>query len=122
MVRVCARSARLAMRARGTSSRYRLNLRWSAYPKNVSINSSGSACAYLTILPVALSVENYIDPGAGLSQLPDWFQDSDFMFDGLFTTPYFPDISDTDNESVAQISQPEKPIPMVRAYTSDSTM
>ncbi|ROV91194.1 hypothetical protein VMCG_09330 [Cytospora schulzeri] len=31
-----------------------------------------------------VSVPNYIDPGAGLKHLEDWFQDSDFMFDSLF--------------------------------------
>lgn len=67
-------------------------------------------------------IENYIDPGAGLSQLPDWFQDSDFMFDSLFTAPYFPEISDTEYESEARLPPVEKPIPVVRAYGSDSAM
>lgn len=68
-------------------------------------------------------VEDYIGAGAGLSQLPDWFQDSDFMFDGLFSTPHFPGISeDAEYELETRPPPVEKPIPVVRAYTSDSAL
>ncbi|KKY31140.1 putative c6 zinc finger domain-containing protein [Diaporthe ampelina] len=31
-----------------------------------------------------ISIQNYIDPGAGLKHLEDWVQDSDLIFDSLF--------------------------------------
>ncbi|KAJ4419479.1 hypothetical protein N0V82_004924 [Gnomoniopsis sp. IMI 355080] len=34
--------------------------------------------------PDPISIQNYIDPGAGLKHLEDWVQDSDFIFDSLF--------------------------------------
>ena len=68
----------------------------------------------------AISIQNYIDPGAGLKQLEDWFQDSDFIFDSLFMSG-IPDATYGD-AMLEQPSIPVQPIPMVRTYKSDDAM
>ncbi|KAJ9144977.1 C6 zinc finger domain-containing protein [Pleurostoma richardsiae] len=65
-----------------------------------------------------ISVQNYIDPGAGLKQLEDWFQDSDLIFDTLFMSGV-PDFS-TGDESSPSIAGP--PVPVVRTYKSDAAI
>lgn len=71
----------------------------------------------------AISISNYIDPGAGLKHLKDYVPDSDFIFDSLFMSSSGPvgdngfasDVSGTGTPSHA-------PVPMVRTYKSDAAM
>lgn len=71
----------------------------------------------------AISLPNYIDPGAGLKHLEDYVPDSDFIFDSLFMNSNGPvghngfasDVSGTGTPSHA-------PVPMVRTYKSDAAM
>ena len=72
-------------------------------------------------MTVAISIENYIDPGAGLKQLEDWFQDSDFIFDSLFMSG-MPDGMSGDASLEIPSSVPVQPIPIVRTYKSDDAM
>ncbi|ROV96097.1 hypothetical protein VSDG_05056 [Cytospora chrysosperma] len=61
--------------------------------------------------PVPLS--NYIDPGAGLKHLEDWFQDSDFMFDSLFMNTNGP-VAGTDfSPDLYGTGTPTQAVPMV---------
>lgn len=75
----------------------------------------------LTHLPIAISIQSYIDPGAGLKQLQDLFQDSDFIFDSLFTSECS-DPTNADTTSEASFVTLSAQIPMVRVYNSDSAM
>jgi hypothetical protein len=69
----------------------------------------------------ALSLQNYIDPGAGLAQLQDIFTDSDFIFDSLFmSTLNGSSVSGGTPEVVASL--PPEPVPMVRTYHGDEAM
>lgn len=71
----------------------------------------------------AISIQNYIDPGAGLKHLEDWVQDSDFIFDSLFMNSTGPAV--TDNGYASNLSgagTPSHAIPMVRTYQSDAAM
>ncbi|KAL1858870.1 hypothetical protein VTK73DRAFT_7786 [Phialemonium thermophilum] len=70
----------------------------------------------------AIPLENFIGPGAGLSQLPDWLQDSDFIFDSLFTSPEIPGLSNGDLSLGSGPSLFENPVPMVRAYADDRSL
>lgn len=60
---------------------------------------------------VELLIENFIEPGAGLKQLPDFFQDSDFIFENLI----WPDVPEIPVTTLTQV-------PMVRTYQSDNAM
>lgn len=71
----------------------------------------------------AISIRNYIDPGAGLKHLEDWVQDSDFIFDSLFMNSTGPAVAI--NGYAANLSgagTPSQAIPMVRTYQSDAAM
>ena len=59
---------------------------------------------------VELAIENFIEPGAGLVHLPEFYQDSDFIFDSLFlpNVPSVPEITVS--------------TPVVRTYGSDYAM
>ncbi|KAJ9373976.1 transcriptional regulator family: Fungal Specific TF [Paecilomyces variotii] len=58
-----------------------------------------------------LPIEQYIEPGAGLSNLDDNFQDSDLIFDSIFHH---------DQDAIMSDFQPLRPVsPVVRAYQSD---
>ncbi|KAF1814449.1 C6 zinc finger domain-containing protein [Eremomyces bilateralis CBS 781.70] len=58
-----------------------------------------------------LPVENFIEPGAGLKRLPDFFQDSDFIFESAFA----PNMSSIPGTALT-------PMPMVRTYQSDNAI
>ncbi|QBZ57921.1 hypothetical protein PoMZ_02859 [Pyricularia oryzae] len=62
-----------------------------------------------------ISIERYIDPGAGLKQLGDYYPDSDLIFDSLFmndVSSYIPN-----EASLNPSPQPPVPtVPMVRTY------
>jgi len=82
---------------------------WSSEPQlafHASILEEMESWASVT----ALSITKYIDPGAGLQQLNDVLQDSDFIFDSLFMG--IPDIAEG-----AILNNP--PIPRVRTYQSN---
>lgn len=70
----------------------------------------------------AISVQNYIDPGAGLKQLGDWFQDSDLIFDSLFMPGTAPTTDNAVDASFLDTDIPIQPTPMVRTYASDNAM
>jgi hypothetical protein len=56
---------------------------------------------------VAILVENYIEPGAGLRPLADVWRDSDAIYDHLFQEPL--------------LTTPEETkVPMVRTYGGDN--
>jgi hypothetical protein len=61
-----------------------------------------------------LRIENFIEPGAGLKELPDFFQDSDFIFDSIF----IPDKSITDDVPDNHPLQTAS----VRTYQNDRAM
>ncbi|KAH8896686.1 hypothetical protein GQ53DRAFT_818957 [Thozetella sp. PMI_491] len=74
--------------------------------------------------PEHISIERYIDPGAGLAHLQDWPQDSDLIFDSLFMDD-IPDISSSqsgDNTSDMSSTAAMHPIPMVRTYADDNAI
>lgn len=75
----------------------------------------------LTALP-AISVQNYIDPGAGLKHLEDWFQDSDFIFDSLFMNSNGPVGGDGFITNAYGAGTPTQIVPMVRSYQSEAAM
>lgn len=65
---------------------------------------------------------NYIDPGAGLKHLEDWFQDSDFMFDSLFMTTNGP-VAGTDfSPDLYGTGTPAHAVPMARSYQSEAAI
>jgi hypothetical protein len=59
---------------------------------------------------VELAIENFIEPGAGLVELPEFLQDSDQIFDSLFLP------------STANLPEIAVSTPMVRTYESDYAM
>jgi hypothetical protein len=61
-----------------------------------------------------LRIENFIEPGAGLKELPDFFHDSDFIFDTIFA-PDKSVINDLPENHPIQI-------PSVRTYQNDRAM
>ncbi|KAK1953515.1 hypothetical protein LY78DRAFT_473370 [Colletotrichum sublineola] len=65
-----------------------------------------------------ISVQNYIDPGAGLRQLQDFFQDSDFIFDTLFM-PGVPGSTSGESGSEHSFNFPPPQIPVARTYKND---
>ncbi|CAK7210566.1 hypothetical protein SCUCBS95973_000829 [Sporothrix curviconia] len=69
-----------------------------------------------------VDLQNYIDPGAGLGQLPDMPQDSDFIFDSLFPSAFSTSVFD--DVPLAQGMLPVQPKvgPLVRTYRSDRTL
>ncbi|KAL1910027.1 hypothetical protein Sste5344_004216 [Sporothrix stenoceras] len=69
-----------------------------------------------------VDVQNYIDPGAALGQLPDMPQDSDYIYDTLFTAAFSSGVFE--NVPMAQGLLPETPplVPLVRTYRSDRTL
>ncbi|KAF6820326.1 C6 zinc finger domain-containing protein [Colletotrichum musicola] len=80
----------------------------------------GNGSKQLTV-PVAISVQNYIDPGAGLKQLQDFFQDSDFIFDTLFMSGV-PGSTSGESASEASFTFPTPPVPVARTYKSDQAI
>lgn len=76
----------------------------------------------LTVQWVAISIQNYIDPGAGLKHLEDWVQDSDFIFDSLFMNSNGPAVSNGYTSDVSGTGTPCHRIPMVRTYQSDAAL
>ncbi|KAL0933961.1 C6 zinc finger domain-containing protein [Colletotrichum truncatum] len=68
-----------------------------------------------------ISVQNYIDPGAGLKQLQDFFQDSDFIFDTLFMSGV-PGSTSGESASEASFTFPTPQIPVARTYKSDQAI
>ncbi|EFQ35862.1 uncharacterized protein GLRG_11053 [Colletotrichum graminicola M1.001] len=69
----------------------------------------------------SISVQNYIDPGAGLKQLQDIFQDSDFIFDTLFLSGV-PGSTSGESASEHSFNFPAPPIPVARTYKSDQAI
>lgn len=70
----------------------------------------------------AISIQNYIDPGAGLKHLEDWVQDSDLIFDSLFMNSTGPALGNGFNSDVSGTGTPSHVVPMVRSYQSDAAM
>ncbi|KAH0433722.1 C6 zinc finger domain-containing protein [Colletotrichum camelliae] len=68
-----------------------------------------------------ISLQNYIDPGAGLKQLQDFFQDSDFIFDTLFMSGV-PGSTSGESASEASYNFPTPPVPVARTYKSDQAI
>ncbi|KAJ3961660.1 hypothetical protein N0V92_001633 [Colletotrichum tropicale] len=68
-----------------------------------------------------ISLQNYIDPGAGLKQLQDFFQDSDFIFDTLFMSGV-PGSTSGESASEASFNFPTPPVPVARTYKSDQAI
>lgn len=76
----------------------------------------------LTAGCTAISIQNYIDPGAGLKHLEDWVQDSDLIFDSLFMNSTGPALGNGFNSDVSGTGTPAHVVPMVRSYQSDAAM
>lgn len=76
----------------------------------------------LTSIFTAISIQNYIDPGAGLKHLEDWVQDSDLIFDSLFMNSTGPALGNGFNSDVSGTGTPAHVVPMVRSYQSDAAM
>ncbi|PSR80082.1 hypothetical protein BD289DRAFT_76525 [Coniella lustricola] len=72
--------------------------------------------------PQELSVQDYIDPGAGLKQLEDWVPDSDFIFDSLFMSSLDPNAGNDLSSDALKTAQASQLGPMVRTYQSDAAM
>lgn len=70
----------------------------------------------------AISIQNYIDPGAGLKHLEDWVQDSDFIFDSLFMGSTGPGGTNGFSSDVSGTQTPSHTVPIVRTYQSDAAM
>ncbi|CAF9943450.1 MAG: hypothetical protein ALECFALPRED_000394 [Alectoria fallacina] len=65
---------------------------------------------------------SFISPGAGLSQL-DFFQDSDLIYDSLFTSSVQPDRQSSDSSRHSRpTSLPKRAGPIVRVYGSDEDL
>ena len=63
-----------------------------------------------------------MDPGAGLSQL-DFFSDSDFKYDSLFTSSAQLDSQSSGNSPQSIPKSPPKPAsPVIRVYGSDEDL
>ncbi|KAL2284140.1 hypothetical protein FJTKL_09122 [Diaporthe vaccinii] len=69
-----------------------------------------------------ISIQNYIDPGAGLKHLEDWVQDSDLIFDSLFMNSTGPALGNGFNSDVSGTGTPAHVVPMVRSYQSDAAI
>ncbi|KAJ0158545.1 hypothetical protein CTA2_11356 [Colletotrichum tanaceti] len=69
----------------------------------------------------AISVQNYIDPGAGLKQLQDFFQDSDLIFDTLFMSGV-PGSTSGESASENSFNFPPPQVPVARTYKSDQAI
>lgn len=72
----------------------------------------------------AISIQSYIDPGAGLKHLEDWVQDSDFIFDSMFMNSTGP-ATGRNYDYASNISGADTPspvVPMARTYRSDAAM
>ncbi len=80
--------------------------------------------AHVKHLNAAISVESYIDPGAGLAPLQDWSQDSDYIFDTLFMNEMAGIPGSSSGDSVSDLSSilAIPLVPMVRTYNCDSAM
>ncbi|KUI64443.1 hypothetical protein VM1G_11237 [Cytospora mali] len=72
--------------------------------------------------PQPVPVQNYIDPGAGLKHLEDWFQDSDFMFDSLFMNSNGPIGASNFNSDAYGTGAPTHVVPMVRSYQGEAAI
>ncbi|KAK1478504.1 hypothetical protein CCUS01_04850 [Colletotrichum cuscutae] len=81
----------------------------------------GSSSEQLLTDATAISVQNYIDPGAGLKQLQDFFQDSDFIFDTLFMSGV-PGSTSGESASEHSFTFPTPQIPVARTYKSDQAI
>ncbi|ROT42537.1 C6 zinc finger domain-containing protein [Sodiomyces alkalinus F11] len=66
-----------------------------------------------------ISLQDYVDPGAGLKQLQDIFPDSDFIFDDLFMPGVSSTIANGDGFPHASLGFDNLPISTVRTYKSD---
>lgn len=71
---------------------------------------------------LAISIHNYINPGAGLKHLEDWVQDSDFIFDSLFMNSTGPVGGNGYSSNVSGAETPCHAVPMVRTYHSEAAM
>ena len=84
------------------------------------------ACLIANPSWAAISIEQYIDPGAGLSHMQDWPQDSDFIFDSLFVSGNedlaLDDYAGSSPGMSSVCAIPAQPIPMVRTYKNDAAM
>ncbi|CAN8105516.1 unnamed protein product [Discula destructiva] len=69
-----------------------------------------------------ISIQAYIDPGAGLKHLEDWVQDSDFIFDSLFINGTDPAGSNGFTSDVSGAQTPSNGMPVVRTYRSDAAI
>ncbi|CAK7266618.1 hypothetical protein SEPCBS57363_002181 [Sporothrix epigloea] len=69
-----------------------------------------------------VELQNYIDPGAALGQLPDMPQDSDYIFDSLFPSTFSSDVFDKLPFAQGMLSIQPKQGPLVRSYRSDRTL
>ncbi|POS73014.1 hypothetical protein DHEL01_v208588 [Diaporthe helianthi] len=69
-----------------------------------------------------ISIQNYIDPGAGLKHLEDWVQDSDLIFDSLFMNSTGPGLGNGFHSNVSATGTPSHAVPMVRSYQSDAAI
>lgn len=71
------------------------------------------------IPPEPISIDNYIDPGAGLKQLGDYYADSDLIFDSLFMNDVsnFMSVEDRIDPTPSQVPIPI--VPVVRTYKDD---
>lgn len=78
--------------------------------------------ACILIPPSDVSVQDYIDPGAGLKHLEDWFQDSDFIFDSLFMNSNGPVGSTGVNPDIYAAGSPTHAVPMARSYQGEAAM
>lgn len=81
-----------------------------------------NARSYSLITVLFDEAPTFINPGAGLSQL-DFSQDSDFIYDSLFTSSI-----QVDGQSIGKGSQsrpeslPQRANPIVRVYGSDEDL
>ncbi|OAA67086.1 c6 zinc finger domain containing protein [Niveomyces insectorum RCEF 264] len=69
-----------------------------------------------------IAVQNFIDPGAGLGQLPDLPQNSDFIFDSLFPGTFSDGVFDGVSLPQNLLSVPQRSGPFVRTYSSDRAL
>ncbi|KAK2608271.1 hypothetical protein N8I77_006892 [Diaporthe amygdali] len=87
-----------------------------------SITSNSPPECPLTVACPAISIQNYIDPGAGLKHLEDWVQDSDLIFDSLFMNSTGPVLGSGFSSDVSGTGTPSHVVPMVRSYQSDAAI
>ncbi|KAK7739740.1 hypothetical protein SLS53_005710 [Cytospora paraplurivora] len=67
-------------------------------------------------------IQNYVDPGAGLKHLEDWFQDSDFIFDSLFMNGNGPVGGNAFNADVYGAGASPGGMGMARSYQSEAAI